>query len=125
MAKVRGPLHSFRASGTACKYVVFRDYVKGYNQQTVVNVKGFKKKPTGEGQRMKQEAIKACQKVWAELSADEKMVWEFAILESDVSSNGELYEPDLPGYHKFMSVAVKAYLAGDEIPRAPAGGLII
>ena len=119
------PLYSMRAKGKAASWLVFRDYDVGRDRRKVVSVRGFKKRSKNEGFPHYQKAIKQAQTVWRDLSDEERQLWEFAFVDQGIEAGNEAFYADLPAYHKFMSEAVKAFLSGEEIPRAPRGGLFI
>ena len=118
LAKARFPLNSFRAKGMVGGCIVYRDFPSGYSRQTRVNIKGFQKKPTGEAQMVKEAGIKKCQAVWATLSVEEKASWEYVADGRPVPNGERVWRADLGAYHKFLSYAMRAYLAGRPIPRS-------
>jgi hypothetical protein len=112
MAKVTGPLQSFRARGRFAGILDFREYPAGRVQSARCYIQPPKSKPTGAAQAGKESAVSLCSKLWRTMTAEQQLSWErFAF---DYSKYGAEYvwRPEQPPYQKFMSFNLKRCAAG-------------
>ncbi len=114
MAKVKGPLKSFRARGRFAGVLDFRDYPAGLMHESRVYIQPQRKKPSGLAQEQKQKVISQVSTLWRSLTHEEKNSW--SNLAFDYSKYGAEYvwRPDFSPYHKFMSCNIKRVLKGLE-----------
>ena len=112
MAKVTGPLQSFRARGRFAGILDFREYPAGRVQSSRCYIQPPRRKPTGPAQAAKETAVLRCSKLWRTMTPEQQVSWEG--LAFDYSNYGAEYvwRPELPAYQKFMSFNLKRCAAG-------------
>jgi hypothetical protein len=112
MAKVTGPLQSFRARGRFAGILDFREYPAGRVQSSRCYIQPPRCKPTGPDQTAKESAVSRCSKLWRTMTPEQQLSWEG--LAFDYSNYGAEYvwRPELPPYQKFMSFNLKRCAAG-------------
>lgn len=115
--KIKGPLMSYRAKGSF-DCITFKDVnLEGNNHMTVAHLKQQKKnKKTPESNK---KAFQEAVSFWKELSPKEKKQWEELDYEKPVKVTDEMWQAELSGYHKFLSLNIRRKLNKKKMVRVP------
>ena len=115
--KVKGPLMSYRCKGSF-DCITFKDInLEGDKHMTVAHLKQKRKKKVTPDKN--KESFKEAVSIWHDLIPDEIELWNQLEYEKPVSGPEKIWQADLTGYHKMISINVKRKLTGKEMIRVP------
>jgi len=115
--KVTGPLCSMRAKGTF-DCITFKDY-PGEDNSRVTRAHLLQKRRSTYRDPLARDAYSLVVCLWKDLTKDEKLSWDGAAYGTEKEHGEKVWQPELSGYHKMISINVKRALKGLELKRVP------